>query len=262
MSVMVQFFPSRTVALGLFGFDVHWYGLMYLLGFLIAWYLLPRLQKYRDLSLTRDDWANVLAWAVIGVIVGGRLGYVFFYQPLYFLDHPDKIIAIWEGGMSSHGGFIGVTIALLWALRMQKGNLLAIADTVVVPVAIGLALGRIGNFINQELYGTITSLPWGITVPDVVGLRHPTQIYAVFKDLFIAGVCYWYLKYSRPVLPGRTCALFLMLYGVLRFLLEYVRIQEYPLIDVGVLLLSRGQILTLGILVVGVGMWWRVGRRG
>ena len=258
---MISLFPSRTVALVLFDFSVHWYGLMYLCGFLVAWYLVPRLQKYRGLSLTQDDWANVLAWAVIGVIVGGRLGYVFFYQPFYFLDHPSKIIAVWEGGMSSHGGFIGVTIALLWALRKHKKNLRAIVDTVVVPVAVGLAFGRIGNFINQELYGTITSLPWGISVPDAIGLRHPTQLYAVAKDLFIAGVCFWHLRYSRPIVSGRTCALFLMLYGVLRFLTEYVRVQEYPMMDIGVLLLSRGQILTLGIFVVGAAMWWWVGRR-
>jgi phosphatidylglycerol---prolipoprotein diacylglyceryl transferase len=257
---MVTFFPSREVALGILGLSIHWYGVMYLLAFLLAGWMLPRLQKLRSLDLSTDAWASLLSWAIIGVIVGGRLGFVLFYEPGYFLSEPSQIVAVWRGGMSVHGGIIGVVVALFFALRKQKGNILKIADIAVVPVAIGLALGRVGNFINQELYGTPTNLPWAIAIPGVEELRHPLQLYAVCKDLLIAAVCFWHLKRKTNVIPGRTCALFLMLYGVLRFLLEYIRAQDYAYLDLGVLLLSRGQLLTLPVLCVGVWMWWKPGR--
>lgn len=249
---MLHLFPSRTVALELVGMRIHWYGLLYLLGFLIAWWLLPHLQKERKLSLTHDDWAGILSAAVLGVIIGGRLGYVLFYQPDYYLRHPFEIIAVWQGGMSSHGGFIGVVIALLFSLRHRSKDILAIADVVVIPVAIGLALGRVGNFINQELYGTVTALPWGIAIPGVEGLRHPTQIYAVIKDLLIAGLCFWHLRSTaKHFIAGRTFVLFLILYGALRFALEFLREQDQSLI----LSLSRGQLLTVPLCAAGVLLW-------
>jgi len=256
---MFSLFPSRRVALEVFGFPIHWYGIMYLLAFLLAYFLLPRLQRQRGVSLLRDDWATVLSWGVIGVLVGGRLGYVLFYAPELLLRDPLEVLKVWHGGMSSHGGFLGVLLAVglyLWRRRMP---LLLIADLAVVPVALGLALGRLGNFINLELFGTVTDLPWAIAVPGVEGLRHPAQFYAMGKDLLIAAVCYWHLVRVRPVIPGHTTALFLMLYGTLRFLVEYVRVQEYPLIGFGVLSLSRGQLLTLPIVLVGV-VLWRVAR--
>lgn len=253
---MISFFPSRPVAVEIFGFGVHWYGLLYLAGFLAAWFLLPRLQKHRDLSLSRDDWSGLLSWAVLGVIVGGRLGFVLFYEPKFFLQHPLQIFAVWNGGMSSHGGFVGVAVALLLALRHRTWqDILRIADTVAVPAAIGLLLGRIGNFINQELYGTVTSLPWGIAVPGEEGLRHPTQLYASLKDAFIALACFLHL-HRRPFAPGRTFALFLILYGVLRFLLEILRVQPYGWIGLGPVSLSSGQLLTIPVIAAGVWLWW------
>src|SRR3989344_8773672 len=233
---MISFFPSRAVFLDLFGFAIHWYGIMYLLAFVLALILLPRLQKERGLHLSRDQWASIVSVSVLGVIIGGMFGSVLFYEPLYFLSHPQDIIAVWNGGMSSHGGFLGVLIALVLYCRRHHVDLRALADVGVVPVAIGLAFGRFGNFINQELYGIVTTLPWGIEIPGAEGLRHPTQIYAVFKDLLIAGVAFWHLHNVRPIRPGRTFALFLILYGVLRFLLEYLRYQTHPLLIVGIVL--------------------------
>lgn len=250
---MIHFFPTREVALSIGGFGIHWYGLLYFAAFIVAWFLLPRLQKFRDLSLSAEQWSSILSWAVIGVIVGGRLGYVLFYQPGYFLTHPLDIFAVWNGGMSSHGGFIGVSLALLWALRERKNELLKIGDVVVIPIAIGLALGRFGNFINQELYGTVTTLPWGIEIPGIEGLRHPTQIYAIIKDLFIAAVCFVHLR-RRPFRAGETLAIFLMLYGVLRFIVEIFREQSGMIFGV----LSEGQVLTVPVFVVGVVLWWRM----
>lgn len=255
---MIDLFPSRAVFIDLFGWQIHWYGLLYLAAFAIAWYLLPQLQSFRSLQLAKDDWSQLLTAAVIGVIAGGRLGFVLFYEPAYYLQHPLEIFAVWQGGMSSHGGFIGVTVALLWVLRDRRHLLLSIADVAVVPIALGLACGRIGNFINQELYGTVTMLPWAITVPGEDGLRHPTQLYAVAKDLFIAGACFFYLK--KTTVPGRTLALFLMLYGVLRFIVEFFREQHGQLVEIGVFQLSPGQILTLPVFVAGLLLWFRLGK--
>ena len=262
---MLRFFPSRTVAIAILNFEVHWYGLLYLAGFVIAWMLLPRLQKFRSIALSTDEWSGILSASVLGVIIGGRLGFVLFYEPGYYLAHPLEIVAVWKGGMASHGGFIGVAIALLIALRHRTRNeVLRIADIVVVPVAIGLALGRIGNFINQELYGTVTTFPWGIVIPGEEGLRHPTQIYAVIKDLSIAVLCFLHLVRtggtSSVLRPGRTFALFLMLYGFLRFLVEELRVQDHALINFGVVELSRGQLLTVPIFIAGVVLWWWAAR--
>jgi phosphatidylglycerol:prolipoprotein diacylglycerol transferase len=184
--------------------------------------------------------------------VGGRLGYVFFYDPLYFLNNPLKIVAVWEGGMASHGGFIGVAVALLYALRHQSWkDILKIADTISIPIILGLGIGRIGNFINQELYGTVTNLPWGIAVPDAAGLRHPVQLYEFGTSVLIAILLYWHLRRADAT-PGRTFALFLLLYGIVRIFLEWVRVHAYLPLLVGSIPLYREQLLTLPILLAGM----------
>lgn len=247
---MISFFPSRAVALSLFGFNVHWYGIMYFLAFVIAWFLVNGLQKKRGLSFSSDEWSGLLTAAVLGVIVGGRLGFVLFYEPAYFLAHPLKVFAVWEGGMASHGGFIGVTLAMWWKLRRYGWDtFFRVADVITVPVAIGLMLGRLGNFINLELYGTVTDVPWAIAIPGVDGMRHPTQIYAMIKDAFIASVCLWHLSKYPHAKPGITFSLFLMLYGVLRFIVEIYRDQTN--VDMfGPL--SEGQALTIPLFAIGV----------
>lgn len=252
---MFQLAPTRQIALQIGQFQIHWYGIMYLLAFLLAYLLLPRLQWFRRLTLSQDDWGSILAHAVIGVIVGGRLGYVLFYDPQFFAEHPLEVFAVWKGGMSSHGGFIGVTLMLALVCWRKRYDIRRIADVAVVPIALGLALGRIGNFINQELYGTVTTVPWAIAIPGVPGLRHPTQIYAVFKDVTIALLCYFHLRYGRSVNPGRTTALFLMLYGVLRFIVEYYRAQDYPPTVILGWVLTRGQLLTIPIFLFGAFLW-------
>lgn len=253
---MIHFFPSRVVALELFGFPIHWYGLMYLAAFLAAFYLLPRLQKHRGLSLSRDEWATLLSWAVIGVLAGGRLGFVLFYEPAYFLKNPLEVVQVWHGGMSSHGGFLGVTLALLYTCRKLRIHPLALADTLAVPVAIGLAFGRMGNFINEELYGTVTAVPWAMEFSGAEGLRHPTQIYAIFKDLFIAAVCFWHLR-RRPAAQGKTMGLMLMLYGALRFIVEHFREQPYDVLALGSVVFTRGQLLTIPLFLAGLYLWMR-----
>jgi phosphatidylglycerol:prolipoprotein diacylglycerol transferase len=271
---MFSLFPSRTVAFEIMGFGVHWYGLLYFASFLIGWWMLPRIQKYRGLDLSMNEWSDLLAAAVLGVIIGGRLGYVFFYGFSYYLSHPLEVFEVWKGGMASHGGFIGVTVALLWTLRRRsRETVLKIADLVVIPVTIGLGLGRLGNFINQELYGTVTTLPWGMQFPGAQGLRHPIQLYDFGLQMLIAAILFWYVRSTSDVtlsgdegrhrhswfvsahhdmIPGRTCALFLLLYGTARFLLEFIREQN------GVYFygLSEGQWLTIPLLVFGIGLWF------
>ncbi len=254
---MIDLFPTREVALQIGSFHIYWYGMMYFSAFIVAWHLLPRLQKYRNITLSSEEWSNILSWAVVGVIVGGRLGFVLFYEPAYYLSHPLEIFAVWKGGMASHGGFIGVSLAMMWALRKRKSDFWKIADIVVIPIAIGLAFGRMGNFINQELYGIPTNLPWGIIVPNSEVLRHPTQIYAVMKDLFIAGVCFLHIRKTSSQQPGQTFALFLMLYGVLRFLNEFLREQSGGY-TWG---LSEGQWLTIPLFIVGAVLWMRKGQK-
>ncbi len=255
---MIELFPSRTVAIALFGFPVHWYGLMYLLGFLIAWWLLPRLQRFRGLPLSHDEWSGILSASVLGVLIGGRLGFVLLYQPVYYLSHLPEIVAVWQGGMSSHGGFIGVAIALLIVLRKRSWQeILAIADIVVIPVAIGLGLGRIGNFINQELYGTVTTLPWGMYFPGAEGLRHPVQLYELAGDWLNAAVCFfWLQRTAKRFTAGQIFSFFLMIYGVVRFLVEFVRAQDYPAVDLSFVTLTIGQVYTIPVFLAGVGVWW------
>ncbi len=249
----MHFLPSREIVLTIGPLAIHWYGLMYLCGFLFGIWVFPKLQGYRGLSLSRKQQDSFLLAVALGVIVGGRLGEVFLWDPSFYLSNPLKVFAVWEGGMSSHGGFLGVILFVLWFCYREKIDPWKLGDVLVIPVAIGLALGRVGNFINQELYGTITTLPWGMYFDGIEGLRHPVQLYAVLKNLFIAGVCTWYVMHSHNRKPGFNIGLFLVLYGALRFLLEYVRDQGgYEPYYVGSILITQGQMLTIPIIIAGL----------
>ena len=257
----MQFFPSRAIFLTVGPLSIHWYGIMYLLAFLLSMWLLPRLERYRRLQLTDRQRESLLIHTFFGVLVGGRLGVVLFYDLPYFLQHPFDIFAVWQGGMSSHGGVIGVTIGLLLFARKYRIDVARLADILMVPVAIGLAFGRVGNFINLELYGTVTTLPWGMAIPGVEGLRHPTQIYAVIKDLTIALVAFAHLRrtagQTTGAAIGRTVAIFMVLYGILRCIVELFRDQApYGYTIIAGLPISRGQLLTVPIILFGIALWF------
>lgn len=257
---MIELFPSRSVALSLFSFSIHWYGILYAVALIIGILLLPKLQRYRNLSLDEKQRSDLATYVFLGVLIGGRLGYVLLYDPLYYAHHPIDILKVWHGGMASHGGMTGVILAVLLFARRHSRSALAIGDVLVVPIAIGLALGRLGNFINGELYGTVSSLPWAMSFPGVSGLRHPTQLYAVAKDLSIALLCMILLfatssNNQRKTVPhGYVLSAFLIAYGILRIAVEYFRDQPFGFVHLGALSISRGQLYSLPVLLCGIGL--------
>lgn len=239
----MDLFPDRRTIIAVGGLKVYWYGFLYVLGFLSALYLLPRLQKYRQIVLSSDQWVIGLTWIAAGVLIGGRLGYVLLYDPMYFFNHPEEIIAIWSGGMASHGGFIGVALALLYISRRFKIPFLALTDIAVIPAALGLAFGRIGNFINQELSGTIINAS---------GERHPWALYAAAKDVCVAAVSYVTLR--KITTRGYPTAVFLISYSFIRFWLEFLREPVHVIFVIKKVPVTEEQLLTLLVFVLGVGL--------
>ncbi|MDP5293042.1 prolipoprotein diacylglyceryl transferase [Oceanimonas sp. CHS3-5] len=239
---------------------VHWYGLMYLLGFLFAWWLGNRRAAQPGSDWTRDQVSDVLFYGFLGVIVGGRLGYVLFYQFDTFLADPLYLIKIWSGGMSFHGGLIGVLTAFWLFGRKYNKTFFTVADFIAPLIPFGLGAGRLGNFINGELWGRVTEVPWGVIFPAAGALpRHPSQLYQFALEgvvlLLILNLA-WRARPSRGVISG----LFLLCYGSFRFLVEFVRQPDAQLglyLDV----FSMGQLLSLPMMVGGVLMLWAACRR-
>lgn len=246
----------NPVALQLGPLGIHWYGLMYLVGFFGGLWLgqiqVKRLQALNPNSPWRaQDPDDMLFYIALGVVFGGRLGYVLFYQPAYFLQHPLEIAALWQGGMSFHGGFIGVMLAMAVFARRRAVRWLQLMDFVAPLVPIGLGAGRLGNFINGELWGRPTQSDWGMVFPAVDGLaRHPSQLY----EMALEGVLLWLLLWTfaskkRPV--GAVSAVFLLGYGSFRFLVEFTREPDsfLGLLSLG---MSMGQWLCVPMLLGGV----------
>lgn len=241
---------------------IRWYGLMYLLGFVAAYYLIRHLCRWRRIPLTSAEVSDLLFYCVLGVILGGRLGYVLFYDLAYYLDHPLQILAVWQGGMSFHGGLSGVVVAAsLFCLRKKLPWLLT-ADVLVTAATIGLGLGRLGNFINGELWGRVTEVPWGMVFPGGGPLpRHPSQLYEAVLE---GGVLFLtlYLLHRRRATAGVPFFSFCLLYGLFRFGVEFVR---EPDAHIGFLwgAATMGQLLSLPMVLVGLaGLGWLLLRRG
>ncbi|MFN3595068.1 MAG: prolipoprotein diacylglyceryl transferase, partial [Thiobacillaceae bacterium] len=226
MLVHPQFDP---IALEIGPLAVRWYGLMYVLAF-AAFYTLARLRMARrpDIDWTLKELDDLLFWGVIGVVVGGRLGQVLFYEPGYYLANPAEILAVWHGGMSFHGGLLGVIAVMLWHARRSGRRFLEVGDFVAPLVPLGLMFGRIGNFINAELWGRPASphLPWAMIFPNVDDLpRHPSQLYqAALEGLLLFVILWFYTRRPRPV--GATSGAFLLGYGALRSLGEFFRTPD------------------------------------
>lgn len=233
-------------------FAIRWYGLMYLVGF-ILFVVLGR-KRARQNMLTGwhpRDIDDMLFYGVLGVVLGGRLGYVLFYKPLYYFVHPLEIFEVWQGGMSFHGGFLGVLIALWFYARRRGKRWLEVTDFVAPLCPLGLAAGRLGNFINGELVGRVTNGPWAMVFPQVDNLpRHPSQLYEFALEGVVLFVVLWaYSNRNRPM--GAVSGLFLLGYGALRFTAEFAREPDSFL---GYLAggLTMGQWLSLPMMIIGV----------
>jgi len=257
MLIYPQFNP---VALKLGPLSIHWYGLMYLLAFLQFWYLGKRRIETQP-ALAKAGWTvpqldDLLFYGVLGVVLGGRLGQVLFYEPGYYLSHPLQIVAVWKGGMSFHGGMLGVFVAMLYSAFKMKRAWLDITDFIAPLVPLGLAAGRIGNFINGELWGRVAdpALPWAMIFRHVDQLpRHPSQLYQAGLEGVLLFVILWF--FSRSARPrGAVSAAFLIGYGSFRFIAEYFRTPDegiFGLSDV----ISMGQWLSLPMILAGVAMF-------
>ena len=250
MFVHPQFDP---VVFSLGPVAVRWYGLMYLVGFaLFVW--LGRIRARRPGAvITAADIDDLLFYGVLGVVLGGRLGYVLFYQADYYFSHPAEILAVWQGGMSFHGGFLGVLLAVWFLARAKRSNWFDLTDFVAPLIPLGLAAGRLGNFINAELPGRVTDVPWAMVFPNVDLLpRHPSQLYQFALEGVTLFVLLWWFS-SRPRPRGAVSAAFLIGYGVFRFIAEFAR-QPDDFLGLLAFGMSMGQWLSAPMIVAGAAM--------
>jgi len=228
-----------------------WYGLMYVLSLTIAYFVIKSQAAARGVRLTKDQLYDLIVYAAVGVFVGGRLGYTLFYNfRYYYVEHPEKILAVWEGGMSFHGGLLGV-IAALWLFSRRKGfRFYTITDLAAVTVPIGLFLGRLGNFINGELYGRPTDVAWCMVFPSGgPECRHPSQLYEAALEGVLLFLVLWLIS-RRPTPPGTMTWLFVTGYGLSRMIVEFFR---EPDMHLGYVLgpFSMGQLLSLPMILIG-----------
>lgn len=232
-------------------FAIRWYGVMYLLGF-IASYLLVRYQlKKKKIRITMDAIDSLYSWLVIGLIVGARLGYVIFYNLGFYFHNPLQVFAVWHGGMSFHGGLVGAVVAGILFCRKRHIDFWQLCDLIIVTAPIGLGLGRIGNFINGELYGRVTDVPWAMVFPGGGPLpRHPSELYEFLLEGVVLFAILWTVK-DRNLRRGTLTALFLILYGVFRFFVEFFR-QPDPQLGFIIGPFTMGQILSVATLLGGV----------
>jgi phosphatidylglycerol---prolipoprotein diacylglyceryl transferase len=247
------------IAIKLGPLAIHWYGLTYLAAFALFWYLGTRRiahQPFVRTNWSKRDVEDILFLGVMGVVIGGRLGYCLFYKPAYYASHPLEIFYVWQGGMSFHGGLLGVVAAEMWFAKTRGRSLLEVADFVAPCVPTGLMMGRVGNFINGELWGRVAdpSLPWGMVFRGAGDLpRHPSQLYQIALEGALLFVLLWlYARKERK--SGQVAAAFLMGYGVCRFIAEFFREPDAHL---GILQLgmTMGQWLCVPMILIGTGLW-------
>lgn len=236
--------------------QVHWYGLMYLFAFIAAWLIGRYRASAKHSPVNPQQVEDLVFYGAIGAVLGGRMGYVFFYNFAVWLDDPLLIFRVWQGGMSFHGGLLGVIIAMLFYSHRINRNLIDVSDFMAPLVPLGLGFGRLGNFIGQELWGRASDLPWAMVFPKEgpnAIARHPSQLYQAFLEgvlLFI--ILFWFSKKPRP--RGAICSLFLLVYGCFRLLVEFTRQPDAHIGFDFFGWMTRGQVLSIPMILVGGGL--------
>ena len=239
------------VAFQIFSFEIRWYSLAYIIGILLGWVLSKKIFiKNLEINKKFDDYISYL---IIGIIVGGRFGYIVFYNFNYYLNNILDIFKIWEGGMSFHGGLIGVICASIVFAKKNKQDYFLYTDVVALAAPIGIFFGRLANFVNSELYGSPTEVPWAVTFVQVDNLsRHPSQLYeAVLEGIILFLILIYFRKKNYLEKPGLISALFLILYSIFRFIVEFFRVPDEQL-GYLILSLSMGQIISLIFIIFGI----------
>ncbi len=244
----------NPVAFSIGPFVVRWYGLAYLAAFVCGYLLIVRISRSWKLAITSDDVLTIVLCAAFGVLIGARLGYCLFYGDGYYFSHPLEIFALSEGGMSFHGGLAGCLVGGCVASRLLGIPFLTLADFGAIVAPVGLFFGRIANFINGELWGKVTSMPWGVVFPTGGSLpRHPTQLYEAALEGLVLFAILFVLARRKPTLPrGSFLGTFLVFYGIFRFLIEFVRVPDAQLGYIIGGVITMGQILSLPVIVAGL----------
>jgi len=250
---MINYPNIDPIALDLGLIKVRWYGLTYLAGLALAWWLLVRRADISDGHWNSEEVADLIFYSAVGLIIGGRFGSVLFYNFSYYLSHPLDVFKIWQGGMSFHGGLIGVIVAIVFFSIKTKKTFFIISDFLVPVVPAGLGFGRIGNFINGELWGAPSDLPWAMIFPGPSAgniPRHPSQLYeALLEGLVLFIVLWWFSSSPRPRMA--ISGLFILLYGVFRFLVEFVREPDAHIGYLAADWLTMGQVLSIPMIFAG-----------
>jgi phosphatidylglycerol:prolipoprotein diacylglycerol transferase len=248
---MLNYPNINPVAFYLGNWPIYWYGLMYLVGFLGGWGLLSIRSRHADRGFSEQQISDVVFFAAVGAILGGRLGYMVFYDLHDWFNNPLLIFKTWMGGMSFHGGVLGVLISLFLYAKKIKKPLLALTDLITPVVPIGLGAGRIGNFINGELWGRATSSPWGIIFPHGGPMaRHPSQLYEFFLEgILLFLILWWYSRKMRPL--GAVSGLFALFYGIFRIIAEFFREPDQ---QIGYFFgwITEGQLLSVPLIFIGI----------
>jgi phosphatidylglycerol---prolipoprotein diacylglyceryl transferase len=260
----IPFPPFDPIAFTLGPFAVHWYAMAYIVGIFAGWrYTLWLAGRQPQVRPTAGEFEDYVSWAVLGIILGGRMGYVLFYNLSFYLENPWQILALWQGGMSFHGGLIGVLCSMALYARLRGLTFLGVADLMAAGTPVGIFTVRLANFVNGELYGRVTDLPWGVIFPGELMPRHPSQLY----EALLEGPLLWLFLFwlaGRPQArahPGLIGGGFLAGYALARIGVEFVREPDAH-IGFLVLRITMGQLLSVPMLVAGVWLMYRAKRRG
>jgi len=258
---MLNYPEINPIAFHIGPLKVYWYGLMYGVAFLSAWGLGSYRARDPNRDWTVEDVSDLIFYGAVGVVLGGRLGYVLFYNFSYYAAHPVDILKVWDGGMSFHGGFIGVALMTWWFSKRLEKPVMEVWDFGVPLVPLGLLMGRLGNFINGELWGRVTSVPWAMVFPNAGPLpRHPSQLYEMFFEGFVLFIILWWYS-AKPRATGSVTGLFLVAYGVFRFCLEFFRQPDPQLNFVAFGWMTQGQLLSIPMVFIGIYLLWQARRK-